>query len=74
MCVRPSVRPLNFTKEDKVNLSVLVPGRAQCGCNNSGVTEKDRLALAPRLKKQAVSSTETTIVHDWGKEIQVDLI
>lgn len=48
-----SVRPLNFTKEDKVNFSVFVPGRAQCGYNNSsfGVTEKDMQALALRLKK-----------------------
>lgn len=31
--VCPSVRLLNFTKEDKVNLSVLLPGTAQCGYN-----------------------------------------
>ena len=29
-----SVRPLNFTKEDKVNLSVFVPGGAQRGRND----------------------------------------
>lgn len=34
MCVCPSVRPLNFTKEDKVDLSVFVADRDLCGCSN----------------------------------------
>lgn len=57
-----SVRPLNFTKEDKVNLSMFVLGRARCGYKNPsfGVTEKDMQALPMRLEKQAVSRTDTS--------------
>ena len=35
------------------------------------LTQKDMLALA--LKKQGVSSTETTIAYVWVKEIQVQV-
>lgn len=36
-----------------------------------GVTQKDMLALA--LRKQGMSSTETTIAYEWVKEIQVQV-